>query len=65
MFSDLLFRRSSNLDDNRATIVLCLVQSLDGLLGGLDSGESDETVTSGTTAIARPALDDLSADTVD
>jgi len=65
VFSVLLFCRFSNLDDDRATIKLCLVQSLDSLLGGLDGGESNETVTSGTTAIARPALDDLSADTVD
>jgi len=61
----LLFRWFSDLDDDRATVELFLVQSLDGHLGGFDGGESDETVTSRTTAIARPALNDLSADAID
>jgi len=65
VFSVLLFRWFSNLDDDQATVELCLVQSLDGLLSGLDGGESNETVTSGTSAMARPALNDLSADTGD
>jgi len=65
VFLVLFFRWFGNLDDDRATVELCLVQSVDGLLGGLDGGESNETITSRTTAIARPALNDLSADTAD
>lgn len=63
-FVVLVFRWFRDLDDYRATFELITVQSLDGLLGGLDGGESNETVTSGTTAITRPALNDLSADDV-
>jgi len=63
-FPVLFFRWFSDLDDYRATIELFLVQSLDGHLGGLDGGESNETVTSGTSAMTRPALNDLSADDV-
>ena len=64
-FLVLFFRWLSDLNDYRATIELFLVQSLNGLLGGLDGGESNETVTSGTTAVTRPALNYLSADAVD
>jgi len=60
----LLFRWFRNLDDHGATFELFPVEGLDGVLGGLDGGESDETVTSGTTTIAGPALNDLSADDV-
>jgi len=63
-FLVLLFRWLSYLDDDRATFKLCLVQKLDGRLGGFDGVEGNETIASRTTAIARPALNDLSADDV-
>jgi len=40
-----LIGRFGNLDDYRATIELLLVKSVDGLLGGLCCGKSDESVT--------------------
>jgi hypothetical protein len=60
----LLFWWSGDFDDDQTTIEICLVQSLDDVLGGLDGGKSDETVTSRANAVARLALDDLSADDV-
>jgi len=63
-FLVLVFRWFGDLDYYQATIELFLVQSFYGHLGGLDGGESNETVTSGTTAMTRPALNDLSTDDV-
>jgi len=64
-FLVLLFCWFGDLDDDQTTIELLLVQSLDGRLGGHDGGESNETVTSRAAAVARPALDNLSADAAD
>ena len=57
--------RFSDFDDDRTAVELGVVQSLDGLLGGLDGGESNETVTSRAKSVTRSALDDLSAEAVD
>ena len=65
VFRVLFCRWSSDLDDYRATLKLFLVQSLYSLLGGLDGGESNETIPNGTSAMTRPALNDMSADAVD
>ena len=60
----LFFGWFSYLDDDRTAVKLSLVQSLDGLLGGLDGSKSNETVASGASSMTRPALNNLSADTV-
>ena len=57
--------RFSDFDDDRTAVELGVVQSLDGLLGGLDGDESNETVTSRAKSVARSALNDLSAEAVD
>lgn len=64
IFLTLFFGWFSYLNDDRTAVKLSLVQSFDGLLGGLDGSESNETVASGASSMMRPALNDLSADTV-
>jgi hypothetical protein len=51
----------SYLDNYRTTVELFLVRSPDTP----DGGESNETVTSGTTTMVRPGLDDPSVGAVD